>query len=189
MCNCGSCLTCVQTRRSTQACPSQISCAQRGLVRTYSRPATAATKCADTEVSRVAQSVRRDFADLVAIVEQQMCGLSDSECLARSHLAKAKEAAARGLKLSQDLIDCDEPLGRPNGLRIFAIDRRSSRGPQGFRRWTWYAFGRELVADSRKQERAVKRHRFFMAAIASAMLLAGPAMRRNRRTPGTGWSR
>lgn len=66
--------------------------------------ARAATKVADTEVTRVAQSVSRDFADLIAVFERELCNLPGSDHPARWHLAKAKAAAERGLELSQDLI-------------------------------------------------------------------------------------
>ena len=67
-------------------------------------PASAATKVADSEATRVAQSVSRDFADLIAVFERELRNLPDSDDPARWHLAKAKSAAERGLKLSQDLI-------------------------------------------------------------------------------------
>ena len=66
--------------------------------------ARTATKVADTEATRVAQSVSRDFADLITVFERELCNLSGSDDPARWHLAKAKAAAERGLELSQDLI-------------------------------------------------------------------------------------
>ena len=66
--------------------------------------ARTATKVADMESTRVAQSVSRDFADLIAVFERELCNLPDSDDPARWHLAKAKAAAERGLQLSQGLI-------------------------------------------------------------------------------------
>jgi len=54
---------------------------------------------------RLARSVRRDFVDLVAILDQQLRSPSDSAGQERFHIMKAKAAAERGLTLSQDLIE------------------------------------------------------------------------------------
>jgi len=58
-----------------------------------------------TNATRLAQSVRRDFSDLVVIFDRQLGRLTDADREARSHMVRAKAAAERGLRLSQDLIE------------------------------------------------------------------------------------
>ena len=59
--------------------------------------------------ARTAQTVQRDFSDLVKIFDCQLANLPQSESPARSHIVRAKAAAERGLQLSEKLI---EGLGR-----------------------------------------------------------------------------
>ena len=61
--------------------------------------------CSRTDAIQVAQSMRRDFADLVAAFDQQLSALTDADSLARSHVLKGKAAAERGVKLSRNLIE------------------------------------------------------------------------------------
>lgn len=53
----------------------------------------------------VARSVERDFNELIAIFEGQLAKLDGSENVTRRHIAAAKAAAERGLKLSKELIE------------------------------------------------------------------------------------
>jgi hypothetical protein len=50
-------------------------------------------------------SIARDFAALVAIFERQLELVSPTEVETLSHLRKAKQAAERGAKLSQELAE------------------------------------------------------------------------------------
>jgi hypothetical protein len=50
-----------------------------------------------------AQSVRTDFTSLLDIFDRQLEQLTDAE--SRSHLLQARAAAARGLELSESLLD------------------------------------------------------------------------------------
>ena len=64
------------------------------------------SECApDQDAAFVAESIQADFQDLVGIFDHQLAGLSETEGPMRSHLAKAKLAAERGLELSHRLIE------------------------------------------------------------------------------------
>jgi hypothetical protein len=67
--------------------------------------AIAARVCDETHAVLLARSVRRDFVDLVAIFDQQLSTSPRSDRQGRFHLAKARAAAERGLRLSQELIE------------------------------------------------------------------------------------
>ena len=49
-------------------------------------------------------AIAHDFAALVAIFERQLDLVSSGDAQTRSHILKAKEAAERGAKLSQQLV-------------------------------------------------------------------------------------
>ena len=49
-------------------------------------------------------SIAHDFAALVAIFERQLEVVAPSDSETRAHISKAKSAAERGAKLSQELI-------------------------------------------------------------------------------------
>ena len=53
----------------------------------------------------LARSVRRDFVDLVAIFDLQLSSPPEIDGQERFHISKAKAAAERGLRLSQELIE------------------------------------------------------------------------------------
>jgi hypothetical protein len=57
-----------------------------------------------TESTRSVVSIAADFAALVAMFEKQLELVSPSDVDTRSHLEKAKTAAERGAKLSQELM-------------------------------------------------------------------------------------
>ena len=59
----------------------------------------------DNDSEFVAQSIRADFSDLVAIFDSQLTGLSEADAKTRSHIVEARSAAARGLLLSSNLIE------------------------------------------------------------------------------------
>jgi hypothetical protein len=71
--------------------------------------AAAATGRPQADANRMAHGVQRDFSCLVAICDRQLNSLTAADELMRAHFARARAAAAQGLKLSQDLIDI---LGR-----------------------------------------------------------------------------
>jgi len=52
-----------------------------------------------------AESVHKDFSELVSLLDQQLANLSEGEGRARSHILEARAAAERGLKLSKQLIE------------------------------------------------------------------------------------
>ena len=65
------------------------------------------TDAAEFDRAQSAQSllaVAEDFAALAAVFERQLQALSGSDETMRSHLRKAKEAAERGVKLSEELL-------------------------------------------------------------------------------------
>jgi hypothetical protein len=49
--------------------------------------------------------MHRDFTDLIAIFDRQVSSLPAYDSRARAHVARARAAAERGLRLSQDLIE------------------------------------------------------------------------------------
>jgi len=49
--------------------------------------------------------VRRDFTALLRVLDEQLARLPTNEGDRRSHIAEARIAAERGLKLSEKLID------------------------------------------------------------------------------------
>jgi len=57
------------------------------------------------ESGQCAISIASDFIGLVAIFERQLEILSSSDTETRAHLVRAKNAAARGADLSQQLIE------------------------------------------------------------------------------------
>ncbi len=57
----------------------------------------------DSESS--ASSIARDFGLLVEVLEEQLALVSPSDHVTRGHLVKAKQAAERGMMLSQELIE------------------------------------------------------------------------------------
>ncbi len=70
------------------------------------RPLTDATVELDgSESVNSVDSVARDFAALVAILEQQLELVSPSDHETRSHIDQAKAAAERGALLSRALLD------------------------------------------------------------------------------------
>jgi hypothetical protein len=52
-----------------------------------------------------ANAVRNDFGELIAIFDQRLASLADSENVERSHILEARTVAERGLKLSEELIE------------------------------------------------------------------------------------
>jgi hypothetical protein len=54
-------------------------------------------------------SIAHDFAALVAIFERQLDLVSPGDVETRSHILKAKEAAERGAKLSEQLVGLTQP--------------------------------------------------------------------------------
>jgi hypothetical protein len=70
----------------------------------HSGPAFASTDVRETDDTQLAHSVCRDLSELVALFDRQLGSLPVAACETRSHLAKAKAAAERGLRLSRDLI-------------------------------------------------------------------------------------
>lgn len=59
----------------------------------------------DDDSECVAQSIRADFSDLVAIFDSQLSGMCEADAKTRLHIVEARSAAARGLLLSSRLID------------------------------------------------------------------------------------
>lgn len=51
-----------------------------------------------------AESVLTDFSELVAMLDRQLQNVGELDGRARSHMAEAKAAAERGLKLSRQLV-------------------------------------------------------------------------------------
>lgn len=52
-----------------------------------------------------AESVRTDFSELLAMLDEQLANFSGGDDRSRSHLIEAKAAAQRGLLLSTQLIE------------------------------------------------------------------------------------
>jgi hypothetical protein len=52
-----------------------------------------------------AKMVQRDFTALLRVLDKQLASLSAGESDRRSHIAEARIAAKRGLKLSEQLIE------------------------------------------------------------------------------------
>ena len=52
-----------------------------------------------------AESLQTDFNGLIAIFDRHLAALSPDDNQARKHIAQAKAAAERGLRLSRELID------------------------------------------------------------------------------------
>ena len=59
----------------------------------------------EIEAMGAAEAVQRDFENLIAMFDRQLDGLPANDSQARAHLARAKSAAERGLRLSQKLIE------------------------------------------------------------------------------------
>jgi len=53
----------------------------------------------------VAESIRRDFSELLSMLDEQLGSLADGQERTRPHLLEAKAAAQRGLLLSTQLIE------------------------------------------------------------------------------------
>ena len=53
--------------------------------------------------AEAADSIKADFSDLILILERQLASLPADETQARQHLAQAKAAAERGLRVSHEL--------------------------------------------------------------------------------------
>jgi hypothetical protein len=68
------------------------------------RGADPSKQCDPRKAAEAAELVRRDFDALVDVFDRQLAILSANESENRSHVTKAKAAAERGLKLSQQLI-------------------------------------------------------------------------------------
>jgi hypothetical protein len=58
----------------------------------------------DDDSTNVARAVERDFTDLIAIFDRQLANLPIEDATARRHIAAARTAARRGLKLSRELL-------------------------------------------------------------------------------------
>ena len=71
----------------------------------FNRQAVQSTEGREDDPARVAESVQRDFSDLIRIFERSLASLPATDSEARAHVAKAKAAAERGLKLSRELIE------------------------------------------------------------------------------------
>jgi hypothetical protein len=71
----------------------------------HSGTAIASTAVRQADATRVAQSVRSDFSDLVAIFDRHLGSLPDADRQTRLHAARGKAAAKHGLQLSLDLIE------------------------------------------------------------------------------------
>jgi hypothetical protein len=56
------------------------------------------------DVSIAAESVRSDFGELVALFNRHLDALSHHDSEARRHIAEARAAAERGLRLSNELV-------------------------------------------------------------------------------------
>lgn len=52
-----------------------------------------------------AESLRNDFNGLIEIFDRHLAALSPDDGQARRHIAQAKAAAERGLRLSRELIE------------------------------------------------------------------------------------
>jgi 1,2-phenylacetyl-CoA epoxidase catalytic subunit len=70
-------------------------------------------KLRHAETNRSAVSIASDFAALIAIFERQLELLSSSDSETKAHLARAKIAAERGAKLSQQLIEQTRRAAKP----------------------------------------------------------------------------
>jgi len=68
------------------------------------------SECDDDDSIAVAESVRRDFRELLAMLDRQLANVGETDARALSHFLEAKAAAERGLKLSELLV---ESLGNP----------------------------------------------------------------------------
>ena len=53
--------------------------------------------------AEAADSIEADFSDLITILDRQLASLPDTETQARLHVAQARAAAERGLRVSQEL--------------------------------------------------------------------------------------
>ena len=51
-----------------------------------------------------AESVRRDFSELVALFDWHLDSLAQDDTQARMYISSAREAARRGLRLTSDLV-------------------------------------------------------------------------------------
>ena len=70
----------------------------------YSRSAFAKIEDENEDgVASAAESVCSDFAELIQVFDQQLARLSDASKRERAHIADARAAAERGLRLSQQL--------------------------------------------------------------------------------------
>jgi len=68
------------------------------------RVSTDAAELAGSQSVHSLRAVADDFAALAAVFERQLQALSASDETMRSHLLKAKEAAERGVQLSEELL-------------------------------------------------------------------------------------
>lgn len=68
------------------------------------RVSTDAAELAGSQSVHSLRAVADDFAALAAVFERQLQALSASDETMRSHLRKAKEAAERGMHLSEELL-------------------------------------------------------------------------------------
>ena len=83
--------------------------AERGVMQKLNRGLSDAAQVSDMDPYGTAEAIRRDFAGLVEMFEQQLANLPAGDRLVQPHVARAKAAADRGLLLSHKLI---EALGR-----------------------------------------------------------------------------
>jgi len=78
---------------------------KHGAMDKYTSSVDGSERARADEAEFVAQSIRADFKDLVAIFDHQLGSLPDAEGKTRSHIIEARSAAARGLLLSARLIE------------------------------------------------------------------------------------
>ena len=70
----------------------------------YKRRFDASETSYPDDASIAAESVRRDFGELVVLFDRHLEALADGDKQARKQITEAREAAERGLKLSNELI-------------------------------------------------------------------------------------
>jgi hypothetical protein len=70
----------------------------------YGSPSGQARGSESSEATKVVESIRADFSNLIEIFERQLDDLAKVDTSSRPYISKAKEAAERGLELSRHLL-------------------------------------------------------------------------------------
>jgi hypothetical protein len=65
---------------------------------------TNVARAVERDFTMCRRAVERDFTDLIAIFDRQLANLPIEDATARRHIAAARTAARRGLKLSRELL-------------------------------------------------------------------------------------